>query len=135
MTPHPTRGKSAWRRLHMPVGSIAVVAVIAAATAIVAISLRPDSQSTPHYLEPGRTYTLVAGDTLAGVAQKLSVPASEQSKWIQDLLALNRITAISLQVGQVLQVPPIPSAPTATPWVASRLVCRFQEGPTLPAVV
>src|SRR5688572_25745816 len=63
------------------------------------------------------TYTVVDGDYALLIAQKNGVPDSQQAGWAQQLLSLNNLTASGLAVGQVLQLPPIPSgaAATATP--------------------
>ncbi len=59
----------------------------------------------------GGTYTVVSGDFPLLIAQKLNVPESLQAAWANQLLSLNGIDAASLQVGQVLQLPPIPATP------------------------
>ena len=58
----------------------------------------------------GRTYTVVSGDSPNGIATKLGVPSAQQTQWVQQLLQMNNTTAATLQVGQVLQLPPIPGA-------------------------
>jgi LysM repeat protein len=64
----------------------------------------------------GGTYTVVSGDYPVLIAEKLGVPEAQRLAWAQQMLALNGLTASGLQVGQVLQLPPIPSASsTATP--------------------
>ena len=63
------------------------------------------------------TYTVVSGDFPLGIAEKLGVPAASQDAWAQQRLTLNNTTSSGLQVGQVLQLPPIPAggaAPTPT---------------------
>jgi LysM repeat protein len=57
------------------------------------------------------TYTVLSGDFPLLIAQKLNVPDSLQAAWANQLLSLNGIDAASLQVGQVLQLPPIPATP------------------------
>ncbi len=61
------------------------------------------------------TYTVVSGDNPTLIGQKLGVPASALAAWADQLMTLNGTNASSLQVGQVLQLPPIPAAPTSTP--------------------
>jgi LysM repeat protein len=63
----------------------------------------------------GGTYTVASGDYPLLIAQKLGVPEGQQSAWANQLVALNGIDPSNLQVGQVLQLPPIPSASTPTP--------------------
>lgn len=64
----------------------------------------------------GGTYTVVSGDFPLQIAIKLGVPVAQQAAWADQLVALNGINPSALQVGQVLQLPPIPAgAATATP--------------------
>jgi LysM repeat protein len=56
----------------------------------------------------GGTYTVVSGDSPVAIAQKLGVPVAQQQAWANQLVSLNNTTATGLQVGQVLQLPPIP---------------------------
>jgi nucleoid-associated protein YgaU len=51
-------------------------------------------------------YTVVAGDTPSGIAEKVGVPAGIRDEWIQEMLALNGVTETTLQVGQELILPP-----------------------------
>jgi len=62
----------------------------------------------------GGTYTVQSGDYPLLIAQKLGVPAAQQSAWANQLVALNGIDPSNLQVGAVLQLPPIPAG-GATP--------------------
>jgi LysM repeat protein len=62
----------------------------------------------------GGTYTVVSGDYPVLIAEKLGVPEAQRLVWAQQMLTLNGLTASGLQVGQVLQLPPIPSG-GATP--------------------
>jgi LysM repeat protein len=66
----------------------------------------PTSGSTPS--AGGNTYTVQSGDTPGAIASKLGVPASQQTAWITQLLQMNNVTAQTLQIGQVLNLPPIP---------------------------
>ena len=63
----------------------------------------------------GGTYTVVSGDFPLLIAQKVGVPPAQQSAWADQLVALNGINPSGLQVGQVLQLPPIPAGATPTP--------------------
>jgi LysM repeat protein len=56
----------------------------------------------------GGTYTVVSGDSPNGIATKLGVPAAQQQAWVAQLLQMNNTTANTLQIGQILQLPPIP---------------------------
>ena len=56
----------------------------------------------------GGTYTVVSGDSPNGIATKVGVPAAQQQAWVLQMLQLNNVTAQTLQIGQVLQLPPIP---------------------------
>jgi LysM repeat protein len=66
----------------------------------------PTSGSTPS--AGGNTYTVQSGDTPGAIASKLGVPASQQTAWVTQLLQQNNVTAQTLQIGQVLNLPPIP---------------------------
>jgi LysM repeat protein len=66
----------------------------------------PTSGSTPS--TGGNTYTVQSGDTPGAIASKLGVPASQQTAWVTQLLQQNNVTAQTLQIGQVLNLPPIP---------------------------
>jgi LysM repeat protein len=66
----------------------------------------PTSASTPG--TGGNTYTVQSGDTPGAIASKLGVPASQQTAWVTQLLQQNNVTAQTLQIGQVLNLPPIP---------------------------
>jgi LysM repeat protein len=66
----------------------------------------PTSGSTPS--TGGNTYTVQSGDTPGAIASKLGVPASQQTAWVTQLLQTNNVTAQTLQIGQVLNLPPIP---------------------------
>jgi LysM repeat protein len=56
----------------------------------------------------GSTYTVQSGDSPVSIAAKLGVPVAQQQAWANQLLSLNNTSATGLQVGQVLQLPPIP---------------------------
>jgi LysM repeat protein len=51
-------------------------------------------------------YTVVAGDVPSVIAEKVGVPVDARDAWIEEMLALNGVTATTLQVGQVLILPP-----------------------------
>jgi LysM repeat protein len=51
-------------------------------------------------------YTVVAGDTPDGIAEKVGVPEASRDSWIEEMLALNGVTATTLQIGQELILPP-----------------------------
>lgn len=51
-------------------------------------------------------YTVVSGDSPTVIAEKLGVPADIRSDWIEEMLALNGVTATTLQLGQELILPP-----------------------------
>ena len=51
------------------------------------------------------TYTVQSGDFPLAIAAKLGVPASQQTAWVAELIALNNINPTSMSVGQVLQLP------------------------------
>jgi LysM repeat protein len=80
----------------------------------------PAASATPRPAVTGGagTYTVVADDFPILIAQKVGVPEAQRAAWADQLLALNNVTASSLSVGQVLQLPPIgatgPIASTAT---------------------
>jgi LysM repeat protein len=57
----------------------------------------------------GGTYTVVSGDFPLLIAQKVGVPDAAASAWVNQLVALNNIDPSNLQVGAVLQLPPIPT--------------------------
>ncbi len=60
-------------------------------------------------------YTVVAGDNPGSIAEKLGVPLNRRESWITEMLALNGVTATSLQIGQDLILPPFDaSAPLPT---------------------
>ena len=66
------------------------------------------------------TYTVIAGDNPGAIAEKQGIPLAQRAAWIQQLLTLNNTTATTLQIGQVLRLPPrpntpVPAAATATP--------------------
>ena len=67
----------------------------------------PTTGSTPS-TGGGNTYVVQSGDTPAGIATKVGVPASQQQAWITQLLQLNNVTAQTLQIGQTLNLPPVP---------------------------
>jgi LysM repeat protein len=80
----------------------------------------------PTVAASGQTYTVVSGDYPGLIAEKLGVPAAQQSSWADQLLALNNVCSSCLQVGQVLQLPagtpttpppptPVPATPTPAP--------------------
>ena len=67
------------------------------------------------------TYTVVAGDNPTIIARKLGVPEAQQAAWVQQLLTLNNTTDRTIQVGQVLKLPPTTAAaPTTTSTSATR---------------
>ena len=66
----------------------------------------PASGSTPS--AGGNTYAVQSGDTPDAIASKLGVPASQRTAWVTQLLQQNNVTAQTLQIGQVLNLPPIP---------------------------
>ena len=51
-------------------------------------------------------YTVVSGDTPGGIAAKVGVPEAVRDSWIEEMLALNGVTATTLQIGQTLILPP-----------------------------
>lgn len=51
-------------------------------------------------------YTVVSGDTPGGIAEKVGVPEENRAAWIEEMLALNGVTATGLQIGQELILPP-----------------------------
>lgn len=51
-------------------------------------------------------YTVVSGDSPGAIAEKVGVPAEVRNDWIEEMLALNGVTATTLQVGQELILPP-----------------------------
>jgi len=53
------------------------------------------------------SYTVKAGDTPGSIASSLGVPAAQQQAWIAQMLQMNNTTATGLQIGQVLQLPPV----------------------------
>jgi LysM repeat protein len=62
----------------------------------------------------GNTYTVVSGDTLGAIAQRLNVPADGQAAWISEVLRLNDMQdARQLRTGQELKLPAV--AATARP--------------------
>ena len=67
----------------------------------------PATGSTPS-TGGGNTYTVVSGDSPNSIAAKLGVPAAQQQQWVVQMLQLNNTTAQTLQIGQVLNLPPIP---------------------------
>jgi LysM repeat protein len=78
---------------------------------------QPQASSTPRptVVAGAGTYTVVSGDFPLLIAQKVGVPEAAQAAWADQLMALNNATSSSLQIGQVLQLPPIPAVPTRTP--------------------
>jgi LysM repeat protein len=107
-----------------PTGTVAATSTVAprsptaastsgAATATTA----PQASATarPTVTGGAGTYTVVSGDFPLSIAQKLGVPEAQQAAWADQLVALNNINPSALQVGQVLQLPPIPAAPSPTP--------------------
>jgi LysM repeat protein len=56
----------------------------------------------------GNTYTVVSGASPNSIAAKLGVPAGQQQAWVVQMLQMNNTTAQTLQIGQVLNLPPIP---------------------------
>ena len=70
-----------------------------------AIAATPRPAGTPG---AGGTYTVVSGDSPNAIATKLNVPSAQQQAWVLQMLQLNNVTAQTLQIGQVLQLPPIP---------------------------
>ena len=77
----------------------------------------PQTSSTPRptVAAGSGTYTVVAGDFPLLIAQKVGVPEAAAAAWADQLMALNNATSSSLQIGQVLQLPPIPAVATRTP--------------------
>ena len=60
----------------------------------------------------GQTYTIKSGDTLAGIAISLGVPADQQAAWNAEVLRLNNIAdARLLAVGTEILLPRIASPP------------------------
>jgi hypothetical protein len=55
-------------------------------------------------------YTVVEGDNPGLIAEKVGVPADRRPSWITEMLALNGVTATTLQIGQELVLPPFDSA-------------------------
>ncbi len=51
-------------------------------------------------------YKVVSGDTPGGIAEKVGVPAASRDAWIEEMLALNGVSANTLQIGQELILPP-----------------------------
>jgi LysM repeat protein len=105
----------------IPTGSPAASPTRAATTAPTQAAASPTSaaQATatprPTVAAGTGTYTVVSGDNPTIIAEKVGVPAAQIAAWVDQLVALNGINPNNLQVGQVLQLPPIPAAPTATP--------------------
>lgn len=54
------------------------------------------------------TYTVVSGDTLNGIAAKQNIPADQRPAWVQQVQSLNSLTGATINVGQVLKLPPKP---------------------------
>ncbi|HXH22357.1 MAG TPA: LysM peptidoglycan-binding domain-containing protein [Dehalococcoidia bacterium] len=94
-----------------PTGTAAATRTAPAATAA------PQTTATarPTVAGGGGTYTVVSGDNPTIIAQKLGIPPSQVAAWVEQLVALNGINPSALQVGQVLQLPPIPPTVTPTP--------------------
>ena len=63
------------------------------------------AEPAPTAFTQGR-YTVVSGDTPEAIADKVGVPDDIQADWIQEMLALNGVTATTLQVDQELILPP-----------------------------
>ena len=64
------------------------------------------STATPRPAGGGAgTYTVQSGDFPLAIAQKLGIPAAQQTAWVNELIALNNINPSALSVGQVLQLP------------------------------
>jgi LysM repeat protein len=80
-----------------------------------ATATSPPATSTPSVGGGAGTYTVVSGDNPTAIGEKLGVPASQLAAWADQLVGLNNISPAGLQVGQVLQLPPIPTAATSTP--------------------
>ncbi len=119
-TPRPTGSPAATAAVTSSPGAVARTATTAPTTAAAASSTTsPSASATPRptVVSGGAgTYTVVSGDFPILIAQKLGVPESQQAAWANQLIALNGIDPSALQVGQVLQLPPIPTpAPTSTP--------------------
>lgn len=51
-------------------------------------------------------YEVAPGDTPGAIAEKVGVPAEIRPDWIREMLALNGVSATTLQVGQELILPP-----------------------------
>jgi LysM repeat protein len=85
-----------------------------------ATTATPGASATPRptVAGGGGTYTVQDGDYPLLIAEKLGVPEAQRDAWVQQLLALNNVSATQLFVGQVLQLPagtPAGGAATATP--------------------
>jgi hypothetical protein len=53
-------------------------------------------------------YTVVEGDAPTIIAEKLGVPVERRAAWIQEMLAINNVTATTLRIGMELILPPTP---------------------------
>jgi LysM repeat protein len=104
-----------------PTGTAAGTATRAATTVATGAASSPTGapQATatprPTVVAGQGTYTVVSGDNPTIIAEKLGVPAAQIAAWVDQLVALNGINPSNLQVGQVLQLPPIPAGATPTP--------------------
>lgn len=70
-------------------------------------STSPAGTATPRPAATGGggTYTVQSGDYPYLIASKLGVPESQQTTWVNQLVALNNIDPNALVVGQVLDLP------------------------------
>jgi LysM repeat protein len=71
----------------------------------------PQPTATP---AAASTYTVVAGDTLTGIAIKQNIPVDRRIDWIQQVRTLNSLTGDNINIGQTLRLPPAGAAPAAT---------------------
>lgn len=89
-------------KLPTPERTAALMHATTAAGASTATTTAP-----PGATATGATYTVKDGDTLLGIADKLSVPSGKQVEWVDKLISLNGITSVEklLSIGQVLKLP------------------------------
>ena len=88
-----------------PAATPNVTATPAAAATTPAATSTPTVAPTTTGQSSGETYTVVSGDTPLVIAQKLGVPEAQRAAWANELVALNGISASSLQIGDVLDLP------------------------------
>ena len=90
--------------------SSAATAVATSATRTSTVAPSASATPRPTAVSGGAgTYTVVSGDFPLQIAQKLGVPEAQQAAWVAQLISLNGINPTGMQVGQVLQLPPIPA--------------------------